>query len=266
MPTDSELAGLSLHGNDFGRSEIEEWYRDEENAYAELYAENPGYEYEYEKVNWHHGFRHLPSHLRFATVCGLGSAFGDELRPIADRMDRLVVVESADVYQSAPALDVPTVWRKASVLGDVALPDASVDLTTCFGVLHHIPNVSHVVSEIGRITRSGGYALIREPVVSMGDWSRPRPGLTPRERGIPRDLLVAFCERAGFLVERESWCFFSGVSLLGRRLDLDVFDRMAWVRVDAMLSRALRFNYAYHARSRISKVRPTSVFLTLRKI
>ena len=154
MPTDKELAGTALHGDDFDATEIEAWYRDEENAYAELYAQNPNYEYEYEPLNVYNGFRHLENRA-FPVVCGLGSAYGDELRPIADRIGKLIIIESADSYHKRPALSLETEWRKASVVGDIDLPDSAVDLTTSLGVLHHIPNVSHVVNEIGRITKSG---------------------------------------------------------------------------------------------------------------
>lgn len=55
------------------------------------------------------------------------------------------------------------------------------DLITCLGALHRIPNVSMVVNELYRCLGKGGYLLLREPVVSMGDWSVPREGLTKRE-------------------------------------------------------------------------------------
>lgn len=219
-PTSRELNGLVLHGDDFDVDAIAAWYQDEENAYADLYAANPDYEYEYEPLNIYNGFRHLPSEASLSRVCGLGSAYGDELRPIAHRIERLTIVESSDSYRQAPALDVPTDWCKAAVSGDIELEDASVDLTTSLGVLHHIPNVTHVLAEIGRITKPGGLALIREPIVSMGDWSRPREGLTPRERGIPRDLLLSACREAGFDVIHESWCFFGPLGLMGRRLQM----------------------------------------------
>jgi SAM-dependent methyltransferase len=260
-----DFSGENLYGDDFTADQIRDWFRDEENAYLELYAQNPNYEYEYEPLNVRHGFRHLPPDRHFGTVLGLGSAYGDELLPLADRIGRLVIVESADSYQKRPALDVPTEWRKASVEGDLDLQDASVDLTTCFGVLHHIPNVTHVVRELGRVTKPGGFALIREPVISMGDWRHDRPGLTPHERGIPRRLLHKQVKDAGFEIEREALCFFSGTTVIGRLIKRGVYDKKPWIIFDEFASRIFAFNYRYHPRGMWQKVRPTSSFLVLRR-
>lgn len=263
---DDYLSGKSLYGDNFIPEQIRDWFRDEENAYLELYAQNPNYEYEYEPMNVRHGFRHLPADRQFGTVLGLGSAYGDELSPLADRIGQLIIVESADAYQKKPALDVPTEWRKASVAGDLDLQDASIDLTTCFGVLHHIPNVTHVVHELGRVTKPGGFALIREPVISMGDWTYDRPGLTQHERGIPRHILRRQVNDAGFVIERETLCFFSGTSVIGRLIKRGVYDKKPWVIFDEFASKAFAFNYRYHAQSRWQKVRPTSSALVLRRV
>lgn len=265
MPTQAELDGTVLHGDDFDAEKIADWYRDEENAYADLYAANPNYEYEYQPFNEINGFRLLPRR-KYTHAVGMGSAFGDELRPIAELIERLTIIESADSYRTTPALQVPTDWRKANVSGDIDLPDGCADIVTCFGVLHHIPNVSHVVSEMGRITRPGGYALIREPVISMGDWSRPRAGLTPRERGIPAPLLVRSAMDAGFEVQNQIWCMFSLMGLFGRKAGLNVYDSPFCVRLDRLMGRAFAWNYRYHPRNTWQKVRPTSLFLVLRRL
>jgi SAM-dependent methyltransferase len=259
------FSGQQLYGDDFTAAQIQDWFRDEENAYLELYAQNPDYEYEYELLNVRHGFRHLSTYRHFETVLGLGSAYGDELSPIAGQIGRLVIIESADSYQRKPALDVPTEWRKASVAGDLKLDDASVDLATCFGVLHHIPNVTHVVRELGRVIKTGGFALVREPVISMGDWSAARPGLTPHERGIPRHILHRQVAEAGFVTERETLCFFSGTSVMGRLTKRPVYDKKSWIILDELASKVFSFNYRYHPNGRWQKVRPTSTFLVLRR-
>lgn len=265
MPSQAELAGAVLHGDDFEAAQIAEWYRDEENAYAELYAENPEYEYEYEPFNKVNGFDFLPIR-KFGHVVGMGSAYGDELRPIEFLVDRLTIIESADTYKKAPSLSVPTQWRKASITGDIDLPSGCADLVTCFGVLHHIPNVSHVLAEMGRITKSGGYALIREPVISMGDWSLPRAGLTPRERGIPARLLTRGCINAGFEVQQQIWCMFSPARIIGRRLNVELYNSRPLVKFDRVLSRLFVWNYTYHPANKWRKIRPTSLFLVLRKV
>jgi SAM-dependent methyltransferase len=261
---DKYLSGRQLYGDDFDADLVQKWYQDEEDASVSLHAGNPQYEYEYAALNVRHGFRHLPTG-KFETVMGFGSAYGDELSPISGRIGRLVIVESADSYRQKPALDVPTEWRKATITGDLDMADTSVDLVTCFCVLHHISNVSYIVSELGRVTKPGGYLLLREPVISMGDWSGPRAGLTPHERGIPRHILLRMLGEAGFDVERETWCVFSGGSIVIRMTKRPLYDKKWWVVLDQIASRLFAFNYRYHATSAWAKVRPTSSFVVARR-
>jgi len=266
-PTDAELAGAVLHGDDFAPAEIAAWYQDEENAYAEMHAEGPDFRFEYENsaLNTILGFNRLPDR-KFPQVVGLGSAFGDEFLPIQDRIEAATIIDSAEGYLAATtSLSLPIEQKKAQISGDISLPDGYADLVTCFGVLHHISNVSHVFGEIGRITKSGGFALVREPVISMGDWSEPRPGLTPRERGIPIQHLRRAAEQSGFDIREQTWCCFSLTSHVARVFGIEAYDRLNWVRVDLLLSRLFRWNYRYHAFNKWQKIRPTSVFLVLHK-
>ena len=265
IPDARHFEGDELWGDDFDDPERQAWFLDEENAYVELYASSPAYEYEYDAVNRLLGFEYLPKDRHFSKVLGLGSAFGDELAPILDRANAVVVVESSDDYTAHREFSIPLEWRKAQSSGHLPLSDAEVDLTVCLGVLHHIPNVSHVVKEIGRVTASDGYALIREPIISMGDWREPRRGLTARERGIPRKLLLQFVEDAGFDVVEERLCFFAGTPTIARLLHVNRYEQPAMIRMDALLSSLTRFNYRYHATKKWQKIRPTSTFLTLRR-
>jgi len=259
------FSGKSLWGDDFDEQQRAAWFKDEQDAFFELYASNPEYEYEYDAVNSINGFRFLPPGRQFKKALGLGSAYGDEMRPIAERVFSAVVVESSDHYEAQSDAPFPLEWRKAMPSGDLPLQDSEVDLTVCFGVLHHIPNVSHVIDEIGRVTEAGGYALIREPIVSMGDWRQVRPGLTPRERGIPRVLLMEWVKSAGFEIVKERLCFFPGTKVIARGLRRDPFRDPTMVRLDAALSRLTLVNYRYHPRALWQKARPTSSFLTLRR-
>jgi ubiquinone/menaquinone biosynthesis C-methylase UbiE len=52
---------------------------------------------------------------------------------------------------------------KPSTDGALPFPDASFDLVTCLGVLHHIPKVSFALCELYRCLTPGGFALVREP-------------------------------------------------------------------------------------------------------
>jgi SAM-dependent methyltransferase len=260
------FAGQKLWGDQLSESERLAWFRDEEDAYVELTAGDPEYEYSYDTTNQLNGFRWLPSDRIFNKALGLGSAYGDEMKPIASRIRAAVVVESSDHYEAKQGTPFPLEWRKALPSGDLPLSDNEVDLAVCLGVLHHIPNVTYVLRELGRVVESGGFALIREPIISMGDWRLPRQGLTPRERGIPRKLLIRACQDAGFQVEKERLCFFPGTPILGRWLRRHPFQDPSMVRLDAALSRLTLGNYRYHSTTALTKVRPTSSFLTLRRL
>lgn len=263
-PGPAHFSGEALWGNDFDEAERTEWFATEESAYLDLYGSKEDYEYGYDGVNMQLGFKHLPpvGNLR---VLGLGSAFGDELLPLADRIASAVIVESSPSYSNAHSLPFEVTWRRASPNGDLPLADGEVDLVVCLGVLHHIPNVEHVVREIGRVTRTNGHAIIREPIVSMGDWSQPRRGLTPLERGIPRELLHRFVREGGFSVLREELCFFPGTRVLSKALRRDRFADKWMISFDRWASRATAWNYRYHAAASWQKIRPTSTFLTLQR-
>ncbi|MDX6242678.1 MAG: hypothetical protein QOE76_401, partial [Frankiales bacterium] len=218
----------------------------------------------YGAFNKWHGFRHLPAG-RYDRVLGLGSAFGAEFLPVLGRLGSLTVLEPAASLRSADLQGVPIQYVDPQPSGLMPFDTASFDLVTSFGTLHHIPNVSTVVAEMARVTRPGGWLLIREPVISMGDWRAPRGrGVTVRERGIPVGLFPAMFERAGLRVARGALCMFPTTRRLGA-YHLG-FDSRAGVILDAVLSRLTARTLHYHAQTRWQKVRPTAVFYVLEKV
>ena len=163
------FAGRRLYGDDFTVEQIREWYEDEKEGYANLGAKDAGaYEYAYHALNERHGFRHLPERP-LSRVLGIGSAYGDEFVPIADRIGEVTILEPSDSFVRHEVHGKPARWVKPEVDGTLPFADGSFDLVTCLGVLHHIPNVTHVVHEMHLSPRTDGWALVREPVVSMGD-------------------------------------------------------------------------------------------------
>jgi SAM-dependent methyltransferase len=259
------LSGRELWGDSFSDEEIAAWFADEKDAYAQLGAETGSAgAYGYHAFNEWHGFRHLPAG-RYDRVLGLGSAFGAEFLPVLDRLGSLTVLEPAATLRSADLKGVPIQYVDPQPSGLMPFGTGSFDLVTSFGTLHHIPNVSTVVAEMARVTRPGGWVLIREPVISMGDWRSPRgSGVTVRERGIPLELFPAMFERVGLRVERGTLSMFPTTRRLGR-YHLG-FDTRAGVVLDAVLSRLTARSMRYHAQTRWQKVRPTAVFYVLEKV
>jgi len=93
-------------------------------------------------------------------------------------------------------------------MGDIPMRGESADLVICLGVLHHIPNVSHVFAEMARVLRPVAKMVVREPICSMGDWRRPRRGLTRNERGIPSGWNRVTSQIHGLKTLRASPCHF----------------------------------------------------------
>jgi SAM-dependent methyltransferase len=160
---------------------------------------------------------------------------------------------------------MPTGAVRAQPSGDLPLAGASVDLVTCFNVLHHIPNVSHVLGEFARVLGPGGLLLVREPTTSMGgNWGTRRPGLTTHERGIPpaylRDQLTAH----GFVIERDTFAIFPPILKLWR-LGPAPYNSRILTSLDLLLCRLLVPRWRYHAVNRWQKVRPTEIAILARR-
>jgi|ERR1700674_192245 len=260
------LAGEKLYGEDFDANQIRDWFDDEREGYADLGAKDlDENEYEYNALNIFHGFRHLPESTRFRKVLGFGSCFGGEFFPIANRIDRLTIIDPSDAFVRTNVFGVPCTYLKPADTGTLPFSDGEFDLITCFGVLHHIPNVSYVVSEISRCLEPGGFALIREPIVSMGDWRQPRPGLTKRERGLPLDLFRAILKSNGLSISHQGYCAFRAIPKLGDMLKLRVYNYAPLVRLDALACTLLSWNVRYHATTLWQKFRPESAYFVLKK-
>ncbi len=150
--------------------------------------------------------------------------------------------------------------------GDISLPDSSVDLITCFDVLHHIPNVSHIIEEFARVLEPGGLVLLREPITDMGgNWgSRDRPGLTPHERGIPVSILRRQLVAAGLTIEREVLHMFPPTLRLWRN-GLVPFNNAAITAVDRGVCRLITLRVRYHADTHLQKIRPAEVAVMARR-
>jgi SAM-dependent methyltransferase len=261
------LSGERLYGDDFGADEIARWYADEAEGYADLgAAERPTF-YEYTALNDRHAFRHLKSRM-FRHALGFGSAYGLEFLPIVDRVERLTIVEPSIKLRSAEIGGLVPDYVTPDPSGLLPFGDATFDLITCFGVLHHIPNVSTVLSELRRVLSPDGFLALRETITSMGDWRRPRgPGLTARERGIPIRLFDDMIRGAGLQVDRRGFCMHPATRVVVHALRIDpAFNSRLVVAFDSTVSGidALR-GVRYHSRTRVQKIRPTSVFYLIER-
>jgi len=253
------LSGQKLYGDDFTPAEIDAWFADEREGYLELAASNGPYHYAYHQLNIQHGLRHLPER-DFPQVLGLGSAAGDEFDPIRSRCGTITILEPSDGFRN-PAFE----YVKPHPSGRMPFATSQFDLITCFSVLHHIPNVTTVVTEINRVLRSGGYIVMHEPIVSMGDWSVPRKGLTKHERGIPIRIFREILAAAGLEVRRERLCAFSLTSRWQYLLHEPPYNQRWVVKLDEFLCSLPVWFRGYHPRHVWQKLRPMAVAYVLTK-
>ena len=259
------LNGAKLLGDDFTIDQIKDWYEDEKEGYANLVSNNTyKYKYGWHAINKIHGFKYLKEN-NFENVLGLGSAYGDEFSPLINKINNLTILEASDFLVSNQIGSKKIKYLKPSVDGKMPFNDNSFNLITAFGVLHHIPNVTFVVNEIYRCLTENGYALIREPIVSMGDWRKPRNGLTKRERGIPLPIFEDIIINAGFTEIRHSYCVFPVIPKLLKTIGIVAYNSVFFSRVDALLCNLLKNRIKYRSENFIQKFRPTCVFYVLKK-
>ena len=259
------LSGEALYGDAFGLPELTEWYRDEEEAYYELtLSEVGGYKYAYHAMNLHYAYSKLQGRS-FGLCLAFGCAAGDDVAPLAGQVTEFLCVEPCERFWHNKVGDKRARFLKPAVTGEVPLPDRSADLVVCLSVLHHIPNVSFILTEFARVLAPRGILVLREPVISMGDWSRLRPGLTKHERGIPVSYLRARLQNLGLAVLSETLCGFPLIPRVGKLLGVPhAYNSRALVWLDHALSFLMQWNLHYHRDSVWKKFAPSQISIVAR--
>jgi SAM-dependent methyltransferase len=256
----SDLTGETLYGDDFDETELRAWLADEEKGFYNLVSDiDPGLAVadDHRAMNRFHGA--MLADRRYPVTLMLGCADGTDLIGLGIETDRVIAIEPAREWWRDAIGGIPAEYRAPAPDGAIDLPDASVDLVVCLGVLHHVPNVGRVIGELARVLRPGGRMIVREPMVSMGDFRQPRPGLTARERGIPRALMRRFHQQAGLRILDERPCAMMVVYKGLLRLGIQPYTRPWAVRLDDFLGR-LAAPFARYSRSRPwHKLAPSSL-------
>lgn len=259
------LSGKKLYGDSFTGKDLEKWYEDEAEGYADLGAgDDSGYHYGYAELNRQHGFSRLFDHS-FDHALGLGSAYGYEFEELVGRVSKITIIEPSDKLVSEQIAGIRPSYVKPNVSGEIPFDDGTFDLVTSFGTLHHIANVSHVIDELGRVAAPGGILMLREPCVSLGDWRQPRRGLTKNERGIPRLLLLQMLDHAGWDLTYQSLCIFPLIPRLARFVGEPAYNNRLLTHFDQLLSNIFAWNLRYHPTNRFHKLRPQSIFVMAKK-
>ncbi len=269
MPLMNEyFEGKKLYGDDFSLEQIKQWYDQEAEGYADLGSKNKNsYAYGYHMMNQIHGFNKIKN-LNFENVLGFGSAWGYEFEPISKKIGNLTIIEPSDNLINNRINDLTPTYVKPNIDGSLAFNDNSFDLITCFGTLHHIPNVSYVISELIRVLKPDGYLLLREPIISMNDWRKPRKGLTKNERGIPVSFFENIFDKHSVEIVSKEYCF-TATSILQRfagfLFNKPIYSYKSYVLFDKFISGLLRKNVKYHATKKLDRIAPQSIFYVIKK-
>ncbi len=244
-----------MYGDDFSYKKIKEWFEDEKEGYSEIIDEN--YTYGEHGLNIFHGFNKLKNNT-FNRVLLFGGALGLEILPIIGKIKEIYIADPSKKLRKNKLNGKVLNYVTPSTESKLSFPAGNFDLITCFGVLHHIPNVSSVIKELARVLKPGGFLLLREPIITMGDWTRERRDLTKRERGIPVNLLKKIIMNENLKIVYAKKVIFP----ITRRISLN---NRFMVLLDSLLSTLFSWNYHYHPRNIFQKLQPGSIFFVLRK-
>jgi SAM-dependent methyltransferase len=262
------FCGAKLIGDDYNLEQITKWYTEESEGYANLGSKHiDSYAYEYHSINQLHGFDKIKS-ASVENALGFGAAWGHEFFPIAHRIKKLTIIEPSDNLRSAEIGHLTPSYCKPNTNGAIDFGNDTFDLITCFGTLHHVPNVSFVVGELIRVLKPNGHLLIREPIVSMGDWRVPRRGLTKNERGIPVAYFDSLLGKYPVQVIAKNYCFTLSNQLqqsIGKVFNKPLHSYKKFVLFDKYLSYLLKGNVHYHATRKLQRIAPHSVFIVIKK-
>lgn len=266
IPFNKYFVGEKLYGDDFTEDQLRMWYEEEQEGYSgHVLSRQNEYRYHYHELNRFHLFRHvnIPSD---AKAIGLGSAYGHEFIPIADKLSKITIIDPSDEFATHEQLNgTPLEYHKPALNGKLDFPDNYFQLATSMGALHHIANVSAVLIEFYRCLAPNGCMLIREPIVTQGDWRKPRRGLTKNERGIPYRLMQEIVTNIGFRIEHYALFDFAPFTRIMADMGTPAFTSPLATRLDWLLSLLFAFNTKYHRTSLIERFGPASLALVLRK-
>lgn len=258
-PPTPELLGLRLHGEGLDDAALAAWFADEEVGYAAIAGESSG-ESDNGECNRYHAFRYL-GERRFDCCLALGAASGREYAPLAGRVGRFVAIEPGRGFWREAIAGAPAEYRAPTLRGTIDLPDGSCDLAGSFGVLHHIPNVAEVLGELARVLAPGAMLLIREPVSSLGDFRRPRPGCTRNERGIPPRMMDRMLAEAGFAIRARRYVDFPHSDTIAHRLGVErPWDNRWFVRLDHLVCTLTAWNARYWRPRLVDKLAPRTAY------
>jgi SAM-dependent methyltransferase len=255
------LNGIKLIGDDFSEDELIAWYLDESNAYEKMVNNrDKPYIYEYHGLNTVAGFNFLKK-INLSSCLGFGAASGLEFLPIKEHIHKLTILDPGNFPDNSFFGDVSINYVKPNISGCIPLPSNEFDIITCFGALHHVANVTFVISELFRVLKPNGKLLVREPITNMGDWRTVRQGLTLRERGIPCKIMNDAVKLSGLKIDNFTFCDFSPLRVFLKKSNIEFpYNKIGVSYLDIFLSQVFKWNVRYNRPNLFRKFAPASGF------
>ncbi|WP_455585074.1 methyltransferase domain-containing protein [Bacteroides sp.] len=259
------LSGEKLYGDDFQEEEILQWYKKEEEGYANQFGVmEKNKKYEYEDVTNMYAYKYIANIECFNDVLGFGASWGYEFNVIAKKIKNLIILDSSTQTCSSQIGTIKPKYVLPSHTGVIPFEKDKFDLITCFGTLHHIPNVTFVMQELYRVLKPGGIICLREPIRSMGDWNNQRQYATACERGIPAKIFDKIISDLGYKIINKDYCYTCRGSI--QRIFGHSFScTHTYNIIDKYISKLFKNNIHYHPTSWVEKLSPSIVFYVLRK-
>jgi len=99
----------------------------------------------------------------FETAVDVGGGYGRLCVTLEHFADKVTLAEPSQQQLDIAKdylLDNPEIDRKLMQADDLKFSDNSIDLITLIRVMHHLPDPSNEFSEINRVLKPGGYAII----------------------------------------------------------------------------------------------------------
>lgn len=196
---------FDLKGNNYSKEKIEKWYREEE-IYHNQFKGGRGEKYWIidETFNEKYTFNKFINLSSESKVLSFGCAEGNDLEKIYKKNKfKLYGIEaSAELIKAFNKKFPEAEIKKSNIYGNIDYNDNFFDYVMVLGVLHHIPNMSFVLSELYRVLKRGGKIIIREPISSMkpkNKWGK-NDKISPNERGIPVNFMKSEMEKLGFRI------------------------------------------------------------------
>lgn len=265
----SDDGEFKLIGNDYSIEQIKKWYDEEENFHNQFSAgRNAADDYWiiYEVFNRRYAIDKYVKFSNETKILSFGCAEGsDTARLYKEHNFRLFGVESSEKLIEAFKENFPDgEIVKATIEGKISYADDFFDYVFCFGVLHHIPNVSYVLEEFWRVLKSGGIAIIREPICWMYSGGDRPADLSPNERGIPVEYFKNEFSRLDFKLLSIQMSYYKPLMSVLRKT------KMLWRLPNLMYSLdrvagKLPSSKKYYPDSFADKFAPSSAYYVIQK-